>query len=113
MAMNIEKHFLIDEEGALELKRKAKMTGLSESNLIRQLIEGFEPKSAPTESFDTFYRRLRKVSSYLEAVSFRLYQKGNKTESENIDQLLVALHKAMTDYEWDCRVPGSVKSRWQ
>ena len=113
MAMNIEKHFLIDEEGALELKRKAKMTGLSESNLIRQLIEGFEPRSAPSESFDTFYRRLRTVSSYLEAISFRLYQKGYRTESENIDHVLVALHKAMSDFEWDCRVPGSVKQKWQ
>ena len=113
MSMNIEKHFLIDEAGALELKRKAMMTGLSESNLIRQLIEGFEPKSAPTESFDEFYRRLRKISSCMESVSFRLYQKGEKTESENIDQLRVALHKAMADFEWDCRVPGSVKYRWQ
>lgn len=48
---NIEKHILMTEKEAADLKGKAEKAGMSEASLIRSLLKGYEPREQPDERF--------------------------------------------------------------
>ena len=70
MKQRIKKQFWLSPQDARELKRKAKLCGITETAVIRILLRGYEPKEKP----DTrFYEALRwhKFQADIEAVFLR------------------------------------------
>ena len=51
MKQRIKKQFWLSLEDNAELKRKAELSGLSETSVIRLLIRGFEPREKPDARF--------------------------------------------------------------
>lgn len=87
----IKKQIWLNKEEAIILKKKAKKVGFKESELIRQLIIGFEPKEKPD---DRFYETM----SEMRAIGNNLNQIARKANSLNyIDE---ALYKKETE-KWN------------
>ena len=60
MNRRIKKQFWFSPQDARELKRKAKLCGITETAVIRILLHGYEPKEKP----DTrFYEAMRQLSA--------------------------------------------------
>ncbi len=78
----IKKQIWLNREEAMLLRKKAKKVGFTESELIRNLILGFEPKEKPD---DRFYETM----SEMRAIGNNLNQIAKKANSLNfIDELL-------------------------
>lgn len=73
MNKRIKKQFWLSPQEVAELKRKAELTGLSETAVVRLLIRGYELREKPDSDF---YEAMRKLSAI-----------GN-----NINQLAVKAH---------------------
>ena len=60
MKRRVKKQFWLSPQDARELKRKAKLCGITETAVIRILLHGYEPKEKP----DTrFYEAMRQLSA--------------------------------------------------
>lgn len=70
----VDLHIRLTEKEASELKRKAKMCRITQSALVRILINGYEPRQAPSERF---YEAMRQLS----AVGNNLNQLARKANS--------------------------------
>lgn len=70
----VDLHIRLTEKEASELKRKAKMCCITQSALVRILINGYEPRQAPGERF---YEAMRQLS----AVGNNLNQLARKANS--------------------------------
>jgi len=57
---HIKKQTWMNKAEAQSLQRKAKKAGLTEAALIRSLVSGYEPKSAPD---DRFFDAMRQISA--------------------------------------------------
>ena len=62
----VDLHIRLTEKEASELKRKAKMCRITQSALVRILINGYEPRQAPGERFYEAMRQLSAVGNNLE-----------------------------------------------
>lgn len=51
MTKRIKRQFWLSPEDNAELKRKAQLSGINETSVIRILIRGYEPKEKPTSVF--------------------------------------------------------------
>lgn len=61
----VDLHIRLTEEEASELKRKAKMCRITQSALIRILLNGYEPRQAPDERFYEAMRQLSAIGNNL------------------------------------------------
>ena len=60
MKQRIKKQFWLSPQDARELKRKAKLCGITETAVIRILPHGYEPKEKPDARF---YEAMRQLSA--------------------------------------------------
>ena len=60
MNKRIKRQFWLSPEENAELKRKAKLSGINETSVIRILIRGYEPKEKPD---GRFYEAMRQLSA--------------------------------------------------
>ena len=60
MKQRIKKQFWLSPQDARELKRKAKLCGITETAVIRILLHGYEPKEKPDARF---YEAMRQLSA--------------------------------------------------
>ena len=95
----IEKHFFFSEIEAIELQRKSKKTGLSESAYVRSLISGTNPREKPD---DRFYQAMRELS----AIGNNLHQIARKANALGfIDApLYQAVSKQLQDFQLEVRM---------
>lgn len=68
---NISKHIWLSSAEKAELKRKAELTCLSESGLIRMLIKGFSPKEKPDERFYRFMNELSAIGNNIHQLTIK------------------------------------------
>lgn len=66
---NVKKQFWCSREVAKELSRKATVTGLSESEVIRLLISNFEPREKPSQEFYESLKDLRAIGNNLNQIA--------------------------------------------
>lgn len=66
---NVKKQFWCSREIAKELSRKATITGLSESEVIRLLISNFEPREKPPQEFYESLKDLRAIGNNLNQIA--------------------------------------------
>lgn len=65
----IKKQVWLNKQEATYLKKKAKKVGLSESELIRSLIIGFEPREKPDTRFYDAMQEMRAIGNNLNQIA--------------------------------------------
>ena len=63
MNTRIKKQFWLSPDDAAELKRKARLAGLTETAVIRLLLRGYEPKEKPDGRFYDVMRELSAIGN--------------------------------------------------
>lgn len=71
MNRNINRHFRFSESENYELKRKAKIAGLSDSALVRLLIKGYVPKPKPDKELYDALKELSAIGNNLNQLSVK------------------------------------------
>lgn len=72
----VDLHIRLTEEEVSELKHKAKMCRITQSALIRILLNGYEPRQAPDERFYEAMRQLSAVGNNLNQLARRANSLG-------------------------------------
>lgn len=62
-------HIRLTQEDANDLKRKAKMCGMTQSALIRVLLKGYEPREKPDDRFFDVMRQMCAVGNSLNQIA--------------------------------------------
>ena len=65
----IKKQFWMNESEDRQLKRKAKMTLLTEAALIRMLIAGYEPRQAPGKEFYECMNQMTRIGTNINQIA--------------------------------------------
>lgn len=74
---NIKKQVWLNREEAKILRCKSKKVGLTESELFRLLILGFEPKEKPDEEFYDAMREMRAIGNNLNQIAHKANATGH------------------------------------
>ncbi len=112
MKNRIKKQIWLSEEDNAELKRKAALTGLTETAVFRLLLRSYEPKEKPDERF---YEKMRELS----AIGSNINQLAAKTNTLGfIDAPMLRReaerwHRFQADIEAIYLRPGASKLKWQ
>ena len=91
----IKKQVWLNREEATYLKKKSKKAGINESELIRNLIIGYEPKEKPDDRFYDVMKGMRAIGNNLNQIA----RKANalnfidcslyKKEVENLNRFMM------------------------
>ena len=69
MKQRIKKQFWLSPQDARELKRKAKLCGITETAVIRILLHGYEPKEKPDARFYETMRQLSAIGNNINQIA--------------------------------------------
>lgn len=72
----VPKSFRITIEENKKLKEKAKKVGMTDSSLIRELINGFEPKAKPDQKFYDAMFQMRSIANSLNQIARKAHVLG-------------------------------------
>lgn len=72
----IKKQFWFSKEEVLDLKEKALKVDLTESELVRMLISGYEPRERPDENLQEFIKQLRLIGNNLNQIAKKAHEFG-------------------------------------
>lgn len=96
---NIREQIFLNREEAALLKNKAKKVGFNKSELIRNLIVGFEPREKPDDRFYEVMNEMKAIGNNLnqlarkanssKVVDHTLYKK----EAENWNEFMLKIKK--------------------
>ena len=86
---NIKKQFWLNDEENQKLRKKARVTGLSEADLLRFLISDFLPKEKPPQEFYEAIKQLRAIGNNLNQIA----KKANSLNFINVDYYLNEVDK--------------------
>ena len=82
MQRRIKKQFWLSPQDARELKRKAKLCGITETAVIRILLHGYEPKEKPDARFYEAMRQLSAIGNNINQIAHWTNGKGYATQAE-------------------------------
>lgn len=105
---NIKKTFYLSDEEDKLLKEKASKIGYNESEVIRNLILGFEPREKPDERFYDSIKLLRAISNNLNQIAIRA-NKLNYIDKEKYFEEANNLEKIILDIKKEILLPKIVK----
>jgi len=103
MERNIHKQIKLNCREARQLSEKADKACLSESALIRLLIQGYEPREKPDNRFYEFTKRLNAVADNLQRIADVAYATGNidkedyESEVEGLHSFIAAMEKKLLE----------------
>ena len=100
MKQRIKKQFWLSPQDARELKRKAKLCGITETAVIRILLHGYEPKEKPDARF---YEAMRQLSAI----------GNNFLDTPMLIAEALRWHKFQADIEAVFLRPGESNLKWQ
>ena len=86
MQRRIKKQFWLSPQDARELKRKAKLCGITETAVIRILLHGYEPKEKPDARFYEAMRQLSAIGNNINQIARRA-NVTNKVYKEDIAEI--------------------------
>lgn len=90
----IKKQFWFNKEEALELSEKARRTDLTEAELVRMLVRGYEPREAPSNDLEKFVVQLRLIGNNLNQIAKKAHEFGfidvllYKRETEKLNKFM-------------------------
>ncbi len=112
MKRTIRKYYTLNRKEAEALKKKAKKTCRSEAALVRELVNGFEPREKPG---DEFYDAMRTMSDFNEKMQIIV---GRCRELDEGDAVFIKQEakrwsKFQADIERRFLTPMDGVMRWQ
>ena len=97
MKQRIKKQFWLSPQDARELKRKAKLCGITETAVIRILLHGYEPKEKPDARFYEAMRQLSAIGNNINQLAVKANTLGFiplcTTRPEMLRRLAPSPHK--------------------
>ena len=112
MNRRIKKQFWLSPQDARELKRKAKLCGITETAVIRILLHGYEPKEKPDARFYEAMRQLSAIGNNIHQISVKANALGF-IDTQKLNSELERLHKFQADMERQVLRPGESNLKWQ
>lgn len=112
MKQRIKKQFWLSPQEAKELKRKAKLCGITETAVIRTLLRGYEPREKPDAKFYDAMRELSAIGNNINQLAI----KANALGFIDVPMLkaeAMRWHKFQADIEAVFLRPGQSNLKWQ
>lgn len=112
MKQRIKKQFWLSPQEAKELKRKAKLCGITETAVIRILLRGYEPREKPDARF---YDTMREMSAIGNNIN-QLAVKANALGFVDVPMLkneALRWHRLQAAIEREYLRPEKSNLKWQ
>lgn len=112
MNKRIKKQFWLSPKDAEELKRKAKLAGVTETAVIRLLIRGYEPREKPDGHFYEAMQNLSAIGNNINQLAAKAHALGFidvpmlKNEADR-------WHRFQADIEAIFLRPAESKLKWK
>jgi len=112
MKRTIRKYYTLNKKEAEDLKKKAKKTCRSEAGLVRELINGFEPREKPG---DEFYDAMSDVARMADDLQKMAYIPGGTSghDSNLLADEAMRWRKFQADIERRFLTPEDGVMKWQ
>ena len=112
MNKRIKRQFWLSPEENAELKRKAKLSGINETSVIRILIRGYEPKEKPDGRFYEAMRQLSAIGNSINQLALKANALGF-IDTPMLKAEALRWHKFQADIEAMFLRPGQSNLKWQ
>ena len=112
MKHRIKKQFWLSPQDARELKRKAKLCGITETAVIRILLHGYEPKEKPDARFYEAMRQLSTIGNNINQLAVKANALGF-IDAPMLKAEALRWHKFQADIEAVFLRPGESNLKWQ
>ena len=112
MRTRIKKQFWFTEEENRELKRKAKLCGITETAVIRILVKGFEPKEKPDSRFYNTMRELSAIGNNINQLAAKANTLGF-IDTQKLQEEALRWHRFQADIESCFLRPTKSDLKWQ
>ncbi len=112
MNKRIKRQFWLSPEENAELKRKAKLSGINETSVIRILIRGYEPKEKPDGRFYEAMRQLSAIGNSINQLALKANALGF-IDTPMLKAEALRWHRFQADIEAMFLRPGQSNLKWQ
>ena len=112
MQRRIKKQFWLSPQDARELKRKAKLCGITETAVIRILLNGYEPKEKPDARFYEAMRQLAVIGNNINQLAVKANALGF-VDTPMLKTEALRWHRFQADIEAVFLRPGKSNLKWQ
>ena len=112
MKKDVMKCIRFSKEEAKGLQEKARKACLAESDLIRYLLQGYQPKSEPNELFFLAIKQLDSAKESAEEIIKDMESSGSLALPK-MRKLLHLLERVEADMEESVLVPEKVEEKWR
>ena len=112
MTKRVKRHFWLSPEENAELKRKAKLSGINETSVIRILIRGYEPKEKPDARFYEVMRQLSTIGNNINQLASKANALGF-IDAPMLKAEALRWHKFQADIEREFLRPQESNLKWK
>ena len=112
MRRSYDKHIRLTKEERDDWQRKAAMTCLNESSLIRLLMKGYAPKEKPDERFFEAMRELSAIGNNINQLAAKANSLGF-VDAPMLYREAERWHKFQADIESVLLRPDKLDLKWQ
>lgn len=112
MKQRIKKQFWLSPDENAELKRKAKLAGLTETAVIRLLIRSYEPREKPDERFYEAMQHLSAIGNNINQLAVKAHTLGF-IDVPMLKEEALRWHRFQADIEAEFLRPAKSKLRWK
>ena len=112
MNKRIKRQFWLSPEENAELKRKAKLSGINKTSVIRILIRGYEPKEKPDGRFYEAMRQLSAIGNNINQLAVKANTLGF-IDTPMLKAEALRWHRFQADIEAMFLRPGQSNLKWQ
>ena len=111
MKNRVKKQIWLSEEDNAELKRKAALTGLTETAVFRLLLRSYEPKEKPDGRFYDAMRELSAIGNNINQLAAKANTLGF-IDAPMLRREAERWHRFQADIEAVYLRPGASKLKW-
>lgn len=112
MSNRIKKQFWFTPEEEAEFRRKVALTGLSQSSVIRMLVNGYEPRERPDDRFFQAINSLYEMTSTAQRLLERSYQLG-VVDKETVEREIKRWAYFISNIESEFLRPEKGSLKWK
>ena len=112
MNKRIKKQFWLSQQEVKELKRKAKLCGITEIAVIRILLRGYEPREKPDERFYAAMRNLSAIGNNINQLATKAHSLGF-IDAPILKEEALRWHSFQADIEAEFLRPTKSNLKWK
>lgn len=112
MNRTIKKQFWVSPLEDAGIKTKAKRACMTESSLIRALLNGYKPKEKPDDRFYEAMRQLSGIANNINQLAAKAHSLGF-IDAQKLDKEVIRWHQFQADIERQFLKPEDDRKKWQ